>query len=446
MSPADPVDDYVPGHGDLSYDVCHYDLSLEYRVETNALLAKATLSAVALTATDRVVLDLEGLRVSKVLLDGAVVRFTHRAGRLVVKTGTRLRAGQEFRVQVAYQGTPLPVHGIDGEAGWEELSDGVIVASQPHGAPSWFPCNDRPSNKASYRIKVAAESAYHVTANGSLVDHRRGASRTTWVFDQAEPMASYLASVQIGRYSEQVLATAPTRVIAVRSAATASRAALALARQPEMMLVYSQLFGRYPFAHYTVVVTDDALEIPLEAQGMAAFGSNHARTDWDAERLVAHELAHQWFGNSLTLGVWRDIWLHEGFACYAEWLWSERSGGPSAQHHAERHWRQLSRLPQDLVLADPGPESMFDDRVYKRGALTLHALRRAAGDGPFFDLLRSWCEQNEHGTVSTGMFSAHVHECMGSGPSALLDAWLFRAPLPPLDQTVAPGTGPTANA
>ncbi len=326
MSPAGPVDDYVPGHGDLCYDVCHYDLSLEYRVETNALLAKATLSAVALTATDRVVLDLEGLRVSKVLLDGALVRFTHRAGRLVVKTGTRLRAGQEFRVQVAYQGTPLPVHGIDGEAGWEELSDGVIVASQPHGAPSWFPCNDRPSNKASYRIKVAAESAYHVTANGSLVDHRRGASRTTWVFDQAEPMASYLASVQIGRYSEQVLATAPTRVIAVRSAATASRAALALARQPEMMLVYSQLFGRYPFAHYTVVVTDDALEIPLEAQGMAAFGSNHARTDWDAERLVAHELAHQWFGNSLTLGVWRDIWLHEGFACYAEWLWSERSG------------------------------------------------------------------------------------------------------------------------
>lgn len=94
MSPADPVDDYVPGHGDLSYDVCHYDLALQYRVETSALSAKATLSAVALTATDRVVLDLVGLRVSKVLLDGTLVRFTHRAGRLVVKTGTRLGAGR----------------------------------------------------------------------------------------------------------------------------------------------------------------------------------------------------------------------------------------------------------------------------------------------------------------------------------------------------------------
>jgi aminopeptidase N len=98
------------------------------------------------------------------------------------------------------------------------------------------------------------------------------------------------------------------------------------------------------------------------------------------------------------------------------------------------------------VLADPGPQSMFDDRVYKRGALTLHALRRAAGDSPFFDLLRSWCEQNQHGTVSTGMFSAHVHECVGSGPSALLDAWLFKAPLPPREQTVGPGTGPTVIA
>ncbi len=137
---------------------------------------------------------------------------------------------------MAYQGTPLPVHGIDGEAGWEELSDGVIVASQPHGAPSWFPCNDRPSNKASYRIKVAAESAYHVTANGSLVDHRRGASRTTWVFDQAEPMASYLASVQIGRYSRAGARHRTDPRDRGPIAATASRAALALARQPEMMV------------------------------------------------------------------------------------------------------------------------------------------------------------------------------------------------------------------
>ena len=110
-------------------------------------------------------------------------------------------------------------------------------------------------------------------------------------------------------------------------------------------------------------------------------------------RLVAHELSHQWFGNSLTLGSWQDIWLHEGFACYAEWIWSEESGGPSAHERAEEHHEKLADLDQDLVLADPGPELMFDDRVYKRGALTLHALRLTVGDDAFFALLRGWTDR-----------------------------------------------------
>ena len=149
--------------------------------------------------------------------------------------------------------------------------------------------------------------------------------------------------------------------------------------------------GPYPFAAYTVVVTDDELEIPLEAQGLSIFGANHLDGRLGRERLVAHELAHQWFGNSLTLGRWRDIWLHEGFACYAEWLWSEESRRAVGRRHARRGTTRGSRpLPQDLVLGDPGPELMFDDRVYKRGALTLHALRLTVGDDAFFDALRAW--------------------------------------------------------
>jgi aminopeptidase len=139
-----------------------------------------------------------------------------------------------------------------------------------------------------------------------------------------------------------------------------------------MMTVFERLFGAYPFPQYTVVITEDELEIPIEAQGMSAFGANQLRDDHAEERLVAHELAHQWFGNSLTVQAWRHIWLNEGFACYAEWLWSEQSGGPSADRHATRHWQRLAGLPQDLVVADPGPKRMFDARLSKQGALTLH--------------------------------------------------------------------------
>jgi aminopeptidase len=197
-----------------------------------------------------------------------------------------------------------------------------------------------------------------------------------------------------------------------------------------MLRVFTDLFGPYPFDEYTVVVTSDDLEIPLEAQGLAVFGANHVDGMLGLERLVAHELAHQWFGNSLTLGRLSDIWLHEGFACYAEWLWSERSGGKSADVLARRHHRRLAGAGQDLMLADPGPAAIFDDRVYKRGALALHALRLALGDDAFFAMIRAWASEHRFGTVSTELFEEHAARY--GRTRGLLGRWLHGMPLPEL--------------
>jgi aminopeptidase N len=205
-----------------------------------------------------------------------------------------------------------------------------------------------------------------------------------------------------------------------------------LARQPQMLALFEDRFGPYPFGGYTVVVTDDDLEIPLEAQGLSVFGANHMDGRRGSERLVAHELAHQWFGNSLTVARWRDIWLHEGFACYAEWLWSQEAGGWSADRHARSAWTRLSVLPQNLVIGDPGPHAMFDDRLYKRGALTLHALRLTVGDTAFFDILRAWTARYRHGSVSTALFVATASEVAGVFVGPLLDAWLYDEALPAL--------------
>jgi aminopeptidase N len=203
-----------------------------------------------------------------------------------------------------------------------------------------------------------------------------------------------------------------------------------------MMAEFQRLFGPYPFAGYAVVVTPDPLEIPLEAQTLAIFGSNHMTGSGEWERLVAHELAHQWFGNAVGVAAWRHIWLNEGFACYAEWLWSEASSRESADDLARTHHARLARSPEDVVVSDPGARLMFDDRVYKRGALTLHALRVAVGDLPFFSILRRWATENRHGVVTTEEFRALValeSGARGLDPvaiDAILAAWLDAEALP----------------
>jgi aminopeptidase N len=430
--------DYVPGHGDRRYAVEHYDLELDYRVTTNRLAGSATLTVRALQPLTELTLDLHGLHVAKVSVDGRPpARHTHRGSHLVVRLREQRPAGSRLELRIGYAGKPGPAPGAYGGAGWEELTDGVLVGSQPYGAPSWFPCNDRLDDKASYRVALSTAAAYHVVGNGALVGRRSRSGVTTWIYDQPEPTSSYLVSVHIGRYSVTDLGTveaagAKVPVQIVHPPRLRVGAGTAFANQGQMVTTFAELFGPYPFGSYRAVVTDDPLEIPLEAQGLSSFGANHVVAGWQNERLIAHELAHQWFGNSLTAADWRDIWLHEGFACYSEWLWSQASGGPSVDDHAHDHHARLAALPQDLVVGDPGPRLMFDDRVYKRGALTLHALRGVVGDEAFFDLLRSWTAEHAHGLVTTNAFWAHAQPFTQAPLADLAEKWLFSRRLPKL--------------
>ncbi|MET0134557.1 MAG: M1 family aminopeptidase, partial [Kibdelosporangium sp.] len=201
-------------------------------------------------------------------------------------------------------------------------------------------------------------------------------------------------------------------------------------RQPEMMVAFERLFGPYPFGAYTVVVTDDDLDIPIEAQSLSIFGANHVDGRRGSEHLVAHELAHQWFGNSVTVANWQHIWLNEGLATYAEWLWSQASGGRSANELARTARLALAKLPQDLVLADPGVSRMFDDRVYQRGALTVHALRQQLGEAEFFAMLREWTSSNRYRTVTTDDFVALAQKHSPRPLGELFQAWLYQPRLP----------------
>jgi aminopeptidase N len=430
MSGTEAIDDYVPGHGDPTYVVAAYDLDLDYAISANRLDGRARLDAHAAVPLRRFAVDLAGLRVRKVTVDGAPARWQQRRDKVEITPAHPIVSGAAFVVDIRYSGNPRPAPSVWGSLGWEELTDGILVASQPSGAPTWFPCNDLARQKARYRITVTADSGYRVVAIGGLLSMRTGGSKTTWVYEQPEPAAPYLVTLHIGRYTELQVSDGSIPIRAVAPAHLRRRVLAAFDRQPEMMRVFVDAFGPYPFADgYTVVVSADPLELPLEAQGQAIFGVNHLEGN---ERLIAHELAHQWFGNSVTAGRWRDIWLHEGFCCYAEWIWSEASGGPSAAARARQYHEKLRHLRQDLVLGDPGPRDMFDDRVYKRGALTVHALRVELGDDAFFELLKRWTSTHRHGVVTTGQFEAMADEQAGRPLGALFDAWLRSAPLPPL--------------
>lgn len=427
------MDPYLPNSGNFGYRVSRYELDLQYKVSINRLTGSVTITAVTVTELQQFTLDLsDAMTVRKVWVNGKrPAQFSCREGKLVIRLAGKLATGAGLSIVVQYGGSPRPLQSLWGEVGFEELTNGVLVAGQPNGASSWFPCDDLPSAKASYRIQVSTESAYRVIANGKLVSRRARAGQTVWTYEQPEPTSTYLITLQIGAYEMKRLAKTPVPIQAALPKRLMDTFEHDFARQPQMMKLFVELFGPYPLASgYTVVVTDDPLEIPLEAQGVSIFGANHCDGTRASERLIAHELAHQWFGNSVTARRWRDIWLHEGFACYAEWLWSECSGGRSVDELARRYHGQLRASAQDLLLADPGPHNMFDDRVYKRGALTLHALRKQLGNAKFFALLKDWMTRYRHGTVVTDDFTWLAAKYSNESLRPLWDAWLYSTKVP----------------
>jgi aminopeptidase N len=431
------VDAYTPQAGDPSIHVDHYDLTLDYRVPTNRLSGSAVLDIRALAHTTTVSLDLVGLRVSRVRVDGDPRASFRQSDRKVrISLSSPLEADDPLRVTITYAGAPKPRRTRWGSIGWEELEDGALVASQPTGAPTWYPCNDVPGDKATYRLSFTTDPQYTVVSSvPATTSVSRGKSVS--VFDITSPTPTYLVTLHLGRYVTQPVDLAGVPGFLHYPRALKQRVRADFADLGRMLSVFADAFGPYPFPAYSVVVTEDDLEIPLEAQGMGVFGANHIDGDGGLERLIAHELAHQWFGNSVGVTRWADIWLNEGFSCYAEWIWSEAAGRSTAHAKALAHHQRLSALAQDLRLSDPGPENMFDDRVYKRGALALHALRLTVGDEVFFRVIRAWTARFAHGTASTADFVALAETESGMPLADLFDRWLVALPLPELPPTAS---------
>ncbi|MFF7331050.1 M1 family aminopeptidase [Streptomyces sp. NPDC008150] len=423
-------DPYFPEAGNGGYDVGHYGLTLAYDPGRPRLTGTAVITARAtrdLTAFD---LDLVGLTVGEVSVDGRAARWRRVGQELTVRPARPLARGAVFRTTVAYAGVPRTLTDPDGsEEGWLRTPDGAVALGEPTGSATWFPGSHHPSDKAAYDIEVTVPKGHQAVSNGELTSERTAGDRTVLTWRAREPVAPYVVTVAVGRFTVTRSTVTglrdrpglPSYVAVVPSEVPAARPVLA--RIPAVLRWEEGLFGPYPFSSTGAVVARRGLVgYALETQNRPVFPGAPDTTT------LVHELAHQWYGDSVTPRTWRDMWLNEGFATYAEWLWAEEHGGDSAQETFDALYR--TGADAGLWAFPPARPSdaahISDSPVYERGAMVLHRVRRAVGDTRFRAILRGWATAHRHGNADTADFTRYVERAApGTDFGAVWADWLY---------------------
>ncbi len=424
-------DPFFPQAGNGGYDVKHYSLDLQYVRAANRLDGEAKLHARATQSLSSFNLDLRAFMVvSEVEVNGRDAEWTHDGGQeLTVTPRHALKRGHKFSVEVEYGGTPQAVIDPDGSSeGWVPTADGAFVVNEPQGSPGWYPANDNPQDKATYDIAVTVPEGITAIANGRLIKKYTKRGMTTWHWYEDSPMAPYLATATNGVFDMTV--TMAGRIPLYQAVdptlnnGDTTLAKARLAAEAEIIAFFSDLYGKYPFSSGGGVADRGGVGYALESQTKSMYDTTVA----PSASTVVHEVSHQWFGNAVTLAVWPDIWLNEGFARFSEWIYEERHGGRTAQTRFDAFYARPATdgLWSPAPAAIPGPALMFGSEPYERGAMTLQALRVKIGDEDFFKLLRRWYKRNRDGNVTTAQFIAAAERVSGQQLDAFFDVWLYQ--------------------
>lgn len=361
-------DAYFPLMGNSGYDALHYTLDLDLDVDGGQIRAGVTtIDTLALIELCAFNLDFRGLDISSITVDGAPAQFSRRGVELTVVPAAPIAPGQAFTTTVTYAGVPLgnpaptslslaadilgALTGTSGKpdpteaeqygSGWWSRPGTIFIMGEPRGSETWYPANAHPADKATYTMRLTVDEPYAVAANGLLRETTREGGKVTFVWDSVEPMATYLATFHAGlldTVEREGPGGLPVRLVFDRKIPASQR--VMLDQIPEMISYFETVFGPYPFSSVGGTIVDAPILFALETQTMPVFGSipfvpNQPLTPQelrDYESIVAHELAHQWFGNTVSVLRWQDIWLNEGFASYAQALWIEHLDGVAARN------------------------------------------------------------------------------------------------------------------
>jgi aminopeptidase N len=434
-------DPYFPKDGNGGIDVLHYDVRDSYRFGTGRLSGRTMLDVRATQDLSRFDLDFL-LPVRSVTVNGRRATFEHAGDHeLRIKPAAPLAKGTRFRVSVQYAGRPA-AETSHGERNWLANDTEVVAMNEPHMATWWFPANDHPRDKASFDIRITVPRGKDVIANGVPVGTRKRHGRATTHWRAVEPMASYLAFFAAGSFETRFTTCngIPNDVAVTRQRPAFARADTARDTPQDtakdvgeqtctIVTALANVLGPYPFSAMGGLVTSLPVGFALENQTRPTYpvlaGPNVG--------LLAHELAHQWFGDSVSVANWRDIWLNEGFAQFCQTYYvTEVVEGHSMQDWLLDNYDSFAGQAGfwKLSIDDPGVPRLFDGAVYTRGSMAVQALRHRIGDPAFWTLLRTWVAQHAYGNGSVADFEALATSISGQDLTAFFDAWLHARVVP----------------
>ncbi|CAM5271086.1 Aminopeptidase N OS=Streptomyces alboniger OX=132473 GN=CP975_26710 PE=3 SV=1 [Streptomyces alboniger] len=445
-APAAPLgvgDRLFPYLGNPGYDVASYDLSFVYPgTNREPLQAITTIDARTTTSLDRVNLDFAHGEVDSVDVDGEPAAFANVGEDLVVTPEEPRPEGSWMRITVRHTSDPVSAAGRDG--GWLRTADGLAMANQADAAHLVFPCNDHPSDKAMFTIRVTAPEDYTAVANGLPTGVQRVGRATTWTYRTQHPMATELAQVSIGRST--VLRRSGPHNLPVRDVVpTKDRAALEpwLKKTPDQIAWMEGKVGPYPFETYGLLMAKADTGFELETQTLSLFErdlfTEGDYPKWYVESIMVHELAHQWFGDSVSPRTWSDLWLNEGHATWYEALYAEEKADQSMAarmkeaYSASDRWRADGGPPAAPKAPDPGQKiGIFRPNVYDGAALVLYALRQEIGQPAFEQLERVWVSGHQDATATTEDFVRLASQISGRDLGAFFEPWLYGERTPPM--------------
>lgn len=416
---------FFPHAGNVGYDALRYDVKLDYRPRSGYLRASARIRAEAEQGLRRFSLDLAGLQVTGVTVDGEQATVSRGRDKLRVLPATPIRKGSTFTALVNYRGHPRKVTDPDrSKEGWYRTDDGALAVGEPLGTMAWIPCNNVPADKARFEIAATVPAGLKAVANGRLAAVERKNGRVTYSWSEGKPMSPYLAVIDIGRgrlLREQIAGLPSWTLVDPRLADESSRA---LAKLPEAIRFLGQIYGPYPFdSTGSIVDYAPALGYALETQSRPIYAFAPDLTT------LVHETAHQWFGDSVGLKRWPNIWLNEGFATWSEWFYAEHHGGRSARAIFARLYRNP---PSATAIWEPpsaalgSPKNLFAESTYVRGGMALEALRIKIGTRPFLEILRRWATEHRYGSADIAEFEALATEVSGERLGPFFQRWLYR--------------------